>query len=97
MEVGQRLAAIEPGAFGHEAVEQRQHAIGTIDKGVEDTLRIDAAALATLIEPGFGARGVFGRRQIGDGEVVAGDVVRAGFLEIGLALGIEEGCGGVRK
>jgi hypothetical protein len=64
MEIGQRLAVIEPAAFRHEAVEQRQHAIGAVDEAAQDFLRIDAGALAALIEPGFGARGVLGRRQI---------------------------------
>jgi hypothetical protein len=32
---------------------------------------IDAGLLAALIEPGFGARGVLGRRQIEDGEEIA--------------------------
>ena len=36
MEIGQRLAVIEPAAFRHEAVEQRQHAVGAVDEAAQD-------------------------------------------------------------
>ena len=31
MEISQCAGVIEPAAFGHEAVEQRQHAVGAVD------------------------------------------------------------------
>jgi hypothetical protein len=60
-------------------------------------MRIDAGLLAALVEPGLGARGVFGRRQIEEGQEVARLEMRAGFLEVGLALGIDQGGGGSGK
>ena len=35
MQVGQRLAVIEPVGFGHEAFDQREHAVGAVDEAVE--------------------------------------------------------------
>jgi hypothetical protein len=60
-------------------------------------MRIDAGLLAALVEPGFGAGGVLGRRQIGEGQEIAGLEMRARFLEVGLALGIDQRGGGIRK
>ena len=42
MEVSQRLAIIEPRAFRHEAVEQRDNAIGAIGEAAQNLMRIDA-------------------------------------------------------
>ena len=97
MQVGQRLAVVEPVAFRHEAVEQRQHAIGAIDEAAQDLVRIDAGAFTALIEPGLGAGCVLGMREIGEGEEVAGNEMAALFLEIGLALGIEQCRGRIWK
>ena len=71
MQVGQGLGAVEPGAFGHEAVEKRDNAIGPIDKAVEDLMGVETAAVASLVEPRFRASRILGRRQIGDGEEIA--------------------------
>ena len=35
MQVGQRLAVIEPGGLGHEAFDQREHAVGAVDEAGE--------------------------------------------------------------
>ena len=35
MQVGQSLAVIEPVGFGHEALDQREHAIGAVDEAVQ--------------------------------------------------------------
>src|SRR5690606_41916089 len=35
MKVGQRLAIIEPGAFGHEALDELEHAVGAIDEAAQ--------------------------------------------------------------
>ena len=32
-EYGASIAVVEPTAFGHEAIEQREHALGAVDKG----------------------------------------------------------------
>ena len=36
------MRIVEPGAFGHEAIEQRQHAVGAIGEGAQDFMGIDA-------------------------------------------------------
>ena len=41
MQVGQRLAVIQPTAFLHEAVEQREHAVGAVDEGSQNLVRVD--------------------------------------------------------
>src|SRR3546814_19653843 len=48
-----------------------------------------------FIEPGFGSGRVLGGRQVEEGEEVAGFEMRAGFLAVGLTLGIDEGGGAV--
>ncbi len=72
MEVGQRFAVIEPAAFRHEAVEQRQHAVGAVDEAAQQLPRVHAGFLAALVEPGFGAGGFLGRRQPEEGQEVTG-------------------------
>src|SRR3546814_5725345 len=51
--------------------------------------------VSPFIEPGFGSGRVLGGRQVEEGEEVAGFEMRAGFLEVGLTLGIDEGGGAV--
>src|SRR3546814_13633512 len=51
--------------------------------------------VSPFIEPGFGSGRVLGGRQVAEGEEVAGFEMRAGFLEVGLTLGIDEGGGAV--
>ena len=97
MEIGQRLAVIEPSAFRHEAVEQRQNAIGTIGEAAQDLVGINAGVFASLVEPGLGACGFLGGRQIEEGEEIARDEMRAGFLEIGLTLGLDQAGGRIGK
>ena len=60
-------------------------------------MRIDAGLLAALVEPGFGARRFLGRWQIEESQVVARDEMDAFFLEIGLALGIDQTRGRIGK
>ncbi len=55
-------------------------------------MRIDAGLFATFIEPGFGTGRVFCRRQPEKGQEIARHEMRASFLELGLALGIDQ-CG----
>ena len=97
MQIGQRLAVIEPAALRHEAFDELEDAVGAIDEGHQTLMRIDSGMVAPFVEPGFRARGVLGRRQIEESQEVARLVVRARFLEIGLALGVDEGGGGVAE
>src|SRR5690606_12105189 len=53
--------------------------------------------LASLVEPGFSASGVFRRWQPEEGQKVAGHEVRPGLLEPGLALGVDQGRRGIGK
>src|SRR3546814_7134947 len=72
-----------------------EDAIGAIGEAAQDLVRIDAGMVSPFIEPGFGSGRVLGGRQVEEGEEVAGFEMRAGFLEVGLTLGIDEGGGAV--
>jgi hypothetical protein len=50
--------------IGHEALDQMQHAVGTIGEGFAEFLGIDPGRRLAFVEPAFGARGFLGRRQI---------------------------------
>ena len=63
MEIGQRLGIVEPRGLGHEALEQRQHAVGPVDEAGKGPTPIRPVAGSVLIEPRFGARRILGRRQ----------------------------------
>jgi hypothetical protein len=52
-------------------------------------MRIDAGLLAALVEPALGAGGFLGRRQIEEGQEIAGLEMRP-LPRIGLALGIDQ-------
>ena len=90
MQVGQRLAVIEPVGFRHEAFDQREHAIGAVDEAFQHSAPIGARMRAALIEPALGARGVVGRRQPQQRQEIAALEVRAFFLELRAALGIDQ-------
>ncbi len=53
MQVGQRSGVIEPVAVRHEAVEQRQHVIGTVDEAAHLFPGVHTRGFAALVEPGF--------------------------------------------
>ena len=55
VQIGQRVAVIEPGHLGHEAFDQLQDAVGAVDKTVQQLPRIDARLGAALIEPALDA------------------------------------------
>ena len=97
VQIGQRLGVIEPAALGHEALDQREHAIGAVDEAGERRAPVGAVASAALIEPGLGARGVLGRRQPEEGQEVPAVEMRAFFLELRPAFGIDQSGGGVGK
>jgi hypothetical protein len=42
MEIGQRLAVIEPGDLGHEALDKLEDAAGAVDEAAQHFPRIDA-------------------------------------------------------
>src|SRR5882757_7133363 len=92
MQIGQRFLVIDPSKFGHKALDKPKHAIGTVD---ESTLHLPSIrvlpAIASLVEKPFRARGVFWRRQIEEGEEIAGFVMRALLLEFGAALDVDQG------
>ena len=90
MQIGQRLGVIEPVDLGHEALDQLQHAVGAVDEAAQQLPRIDARLRAALIEPALGARGVLGRRQPDEGQEIAALEMRAVFLELRPALGIDQ-------
>ena len=93
MQVGQRLAVIEPAAGRHEAVEKRQHAVGAVGKGPQDLMRVDARTFAAFVQPCLGARGFLRGRKKQEGQEVARHKMRARFLEIGLSLSVDQtGC-----
>ena len=62
MQIGQRLAVIEPGAFRHEGVDELEDAISAVGEAAQDLVRIDAGVIATLVEPGLGTRRVLSWR-----------------------------------
>ena len=90
MQIGQRLGIIEPLGLGHEALDQRQHPIGAVDKSGQRRAPIGAVARAPFIEPGLGARGVLGRRQPEQREEISALEMGAFLLELRPALGIDE-------
>lgn len=85
---GHALASPRP--LTPERVDQAQQPIGTIGKAGERFASVDPFGFATFIEPGLGARGILGGRQPGKRQEIAGIEMCAGFLEVGLALGIEK-------
>ena len=98
VQIGQRLRVVEPGALGHEAFDELEHAIGAVDEAAQRFAGVGAlGALAAFIEEALGAGGVFGRRQVEEGQEIARLEVNAFLLEFGLALGVDQGRCGVRK
>jgi hypothetical protein len=77
VQVGQRLAVIEPGDFGHEAFDQAQQPVGAVDEEVEQLLGIDALFGLALVEPAFGARSVLGGRHPQQRQEIAALEMRA--------------------
>ncbi len=97
MEVGQRLGVIEPVGLGHEALDQRQHAVGAVDEAGERAAPVGAVAGSVLVEPGLGARRVLGRRQPEQGQEISALEMRAFLLELRAALGVDQSRGRVGK
>lgn len=81
MQIGQRVAVIEPIDLGHEPFDQLQDAVGPIDEAVQQLPRIAPGLRAALIEPALDARGVLGRREPDEGQEIAALEVGARLLE----------------
>src|SRR5260370_25529335 len=98
MQIGQRFLVIDPSKFGHKALDKPKHAVGTVD---ESTLHLPSIrvlpAIASLVEKPFRARGVFWRRQIEEGEEIAGFVMCALLLEFCAALDVDQGWRHIRE
>jgi hypothetical protein len=63
VQVGQGLRVIEPPALGHEALNELQDAIGTIDKAAQDLAGVGVlTALASLVKEALGPCGILGWR-----------------------------------
>ena len=81
---------IEPCGFGHEALDQRQHAIGAVGEPRKRRAPIGAVAGAAFIEPGLGAGGVLRRRQPDQRQEIPAFEMRTFFLELRPTLGIHQ-------
>ena len=97
MQVSEGLAVVEPVGFGHEVFDQGQDPIGAVNEGRQGVAPIRRSVRATLIEPGFGACGIVGRRQPDECEVMAALEVSALLLELRAALGVDQAGGWIRK
>ena len=90
-------AIVEPVGLGHEALDQRQHAIRSVDEAIERHAPVGAIARAALIEPALGPRGVLGGREPEQRQEIPALEMRAFFLELSAALRVDEARGGVGK
>ena len=99
MQVGQRLLIREPRGLRHEAFNELQHAIGSIDEAFENLVRHRQrpSALAALIEPSLGAGPLLRPAAKTECQVVGALEVRAVLLELGFALGIDQRRDWIRK
>ncbi len=97
MQVGQGLAVIEPFRLGHESFDEREHAVGAIDKALEGDPPVGAVMSPVLVEPGFGAGGIVGRRQPEQGQEIPALEMRAFLLELGATLRIDQLGDGIGK
>ena len=95
MEVGQRIGVIEPFRLGHEALDQSQHAVGPVDEAGKGPTPIGPVAGSVLIEPGFGARRILGRRQEEQSQEIPALEMSAFLFELRAALGVDQSRGGV--
>ena len=98
VQIGQRFGVIEPGALGHEALDELKHATGAIDEAAQCLAGIGPfSPLTAFIEEPLGAGGVFGWWQPEERQEVAGFEVDSFLFEFRLALGLDQGRRGVGK
>jgi hypothetical protein len=97
VQVAQRLAIIEPIRLRHETFEERQDAVGAVDEAFQSGAPVGAAMRSVLIEPGFRAGSVVGRRQPEQCEEIAALEMRAFFFKLRTTLGIDQIGNRIRK
>jgi hypothetical protein len=98
VQIGQRDLIIEPGAFGHEPFNELKHAAGLIDKPTQQfASACSYGAIAALIEQSLCLGGSLLRRQIEEGQEIAGLIVGACLLELCSALGVDQCRCDIRK
>src|SRR5215831_16771382 len=98
VKIGQCLGVGEPRRLREESLDKLKHAVGPVDEAVEELMRIDRSrAGSSLVEPAFGTRGLFARRQPEKGQIVRTLEMRSRFLELRSALGVDEVRDRVRK
>jgi hypothetical protein len=89
VQVGQRLAVIEPGDFRHHAIEQVEDAIRFRDEGFSRS-RQSTPSVAVLVEHPRRAGAGFLGRQVHQRQVIAALEVVARFLEGGAAFFVHQ-------
>src|SRR6516162_3115608 len=98
VKIGQRLGIGEPRRLRNESLDKLKHAVGPIDEAIEELMGVDAAfAGSPLIEPAFGTRGLFARRQPDEAQVIRALEMGSRFLELCPALSVDEGGDGIWK
>src|SRR6516162_4855163 len=98
VKIGQRLRVGEPRGLRDESLDKLKHAVGAVDKAIEELMGINAAlAGSPLVEPAFGARRFFARRQPEEGQAIRALEMDSRFLELCPALSVDEVRDGVRK
>ena len=91
MQIGQRLAIIEPRDLGEEPFEQPEQTVGAIGKAIAQFARVHALVRLAFVEPAFGARAVFGGRKPHECKEIAAFEMRAFLGELRRALALDEG------
>ena len=98
VQVGQCRLVVEPGALGHEPLDELKHATGTVDEAAEDLSCIGVdGAVATFVKQPLCSRCGLGRRQVKKCQEITRLVVGAGFFELCSPLRIDQGGGDIRK
>jgi hypothetical protein len=83
VKIGQGLRVGGPRGLRDESLDKLEHAVGPVDKAIEELMGIDAAlAGSPLVEPAFRARRLFARRQPEEGQVIRALEMRSRFLEL---------------
>ena len=96
MQVGECLGVGEPGRFWHEAFNQREDSVSTVDETFDDFVPINSSSFrSSLIEPGLGPCGFFGGWQEQEGQVVGALEMLPRFLELGSAFGVDQSRYGI--
>src|SRR5258707_11692137 len=98
MQVGQCLRVREPSGFWYETFDELQHPVGPVDEAFENLMSVSPLVPgAALVEQRFGARGLLGRRQEQEGQVIGALEVGPLLLEWRPPLGLHQPRYRVRK